>query len=398
MADPLLAHRPLFPILQGSCYLISNSLGAMPSTVARRMQDYAAIWAERGVRAWAEEWWAMPVKVGDEVAPLLGAPPGSVSMHTNVTLATAVFFSCLTPGKGRDRVVTTALQFPSILYLLERWCTERGARLEIVPCPDGIGADPARLLEAIDERTLAVSVSHVEFKSAYINDAEAIARRCRATGALLLLDVFQSAGVVPIEARRWGVDAAVGGCLKWLCGGPGNVFLYIDPDLAPRLAPRLTGWMAHQAPFSFEPPPIRPRGDAYRFLNGTPQIACLYAASPGLAIHRVLGIDAIRRKSMRMTAAIVEGARGRGWRVNAPDDPARRGGSVALDVPHGEAVAKELNARNVVVDFRPGAGIRIAPHFYNRDEECAQALEEIDAIQASKAYERHRSVAGTTPT
>jgi len=398
MDDPLLAHRPRFPILQESCYLVNNSLGAMPAAVAERMAQYASAWERRGVRAWAEEWWSLPARVGDEVAPLLGAPPGSVSMHTNVTLATAVFLSCLTPERGRDKVVSTALQFPSILYLLERWCAERGVRLEVVPCPDGLGADPARLLEAIDARTLAVSVSHVEFKSAWVNDAPAVARRCRETGALLLLDVFQSAGVVPVEVRRWGVDAAVGGCLKWLCGGPGNVFLYVDPDLAPRLRPRLTGWMAHQAPFAFEPPPLRPRADAYRFLNGTPQVACLYAASPGLEIHREVGVEAIRRKSMRLTARIYEGARGRGWRVCAPEDPARRGGTVAVDAPFGEAVARELNARDVVVDYRPGAGIRIAPHFYNREEECDRALEEIAAILQSRAYERHTTAAGATPT
>ncbi|MGH7162103.1 MAG: aminotransferase class V-fold PLP-dependent enzyme, partial [Planctomycetota bacterium] len=353
MGDPLLEHRRLFPILESTTYLINNSLGAMPAEVEERLAAYAAIWKRRGVQAWAEEWWSLPVAVGDLVAPLLGARPGTVSMHTNVTLATAVFFSCLDVRGPRNKVVSTALQFPSILYLLERWCSDRGARLEIVPCEDGLGADPGRLLQAIDAETLAVSVSHVEFKSAYVNDAAAIARRCREVGALLLLDVFQSAGVVPIEAERWGVDAAVGGCLKWLCGGPGNVFLYVDPALAPRLEPRLTGWMAHRAPFAFEPPPLRPRDDAYRFLNGTPQIACLYAAKPGLEIHGRVGIAAIRDKSKRLTRLLYEGARARGWRPHAHPEPERRGGTVAVDVPHGEQVAKELLARGVAVDYRP---------------------------------------------
>jgi kynureninase len=398
MGDPLLAYRDRFPILRSSRYLISNSLGAMPAEVEGRMAAYAAIWARRGVRAWADEWWALPVAVGDEVAPILGARPGSVSMHTNVTLATAVFLSCLRPSKGRDRIVTTALQFPSVLYVLEQWCRDRDVRLDVVPAEDGIGADHARLLESIDARTLAVCISHVEFRSAFVNDAKAVARRCREKGALLLLDVFQSAGVVPIEAEAWGVDAAVGGCLKWLCGGPGNVFLYVDPALAPKLEPRLTGWMAHPAPFAFEPPPMRRRDDAYRFLNGTPQIACLYAATPGLRIVREAGVAAIRAKSMRMTRLLHDGAHERGYRVHAPEDPARRGGTVAVDAPQGELVAKELNARDVVVDYRPGAGIRIAPHFYNSEDECRQALDEIDDILRTKAFERHRSVAGATPT
>jgi len=371
----------------------------MPAAVEQRMSDYASIWGERGVRAWAEEWWMLPVSVGDLAAPILGAPAGSVSMHTNVTVATAVFLSCLSPDEKRNKIVTTALQFPSVLYVVERWCSRNGVRLEIVPVDDGIGADQQQILDAIDDSTLAVSISHVEFKSAYINDAEAIAGRCRATGALLLLDVFQSAGIVPIHAQEWGVDAAVGGCLKFLCGGPGNVFLYVDPTVAPRLQPSLTGWMAHAAPFAFEPAPTRLRDEpAWRFLNGTPQVACLYAASPGLEIHNEIGIPAIRQKSQRMTALLFDGAAARDWTICASSDPDLRGGTVAVEVPHGELVAKELNDRDIVVDYRPGAGIRIAPHFYNTEDECRSALEAIDEILETKAYEKHHSVAGATPT
>ena len=201
-----------------------------------------------------------------------------------------------------------------------------------------------------------------------------------------------------MKAKEWGVDAAVGGCLKFLCGGPGNVFFYVDPELAPTLEPRLTGWMAHPSPFAFEPPPTRLRDGAWRFLNGTPQIPCLYAASPGLKIHNEIGIDRIREKSQAMTAYLYESAHERGWRPNAPEDPERRGGTVAVDVPHGELVAKELLERDVVIDFRPGAGIRIAPHFYNKKEECEHALSQIAEILETKAYEKHGSVAGATPT
>jgi kynureninase len=400
VGDPLLAYRERFPILQTTTYLINNSLGAMPADVHERMRAYAGIWAQRGVRAWAEEWWMLPGRVGDLVAPLLGARAGTVSMHTNVTTATAVFLSCLRAGSdpSRGKVVTTELQFPSIQYLLQRWCEDRGLRLEIVPSEDGIAIDQQRLLDAIDGSTLAVSISHAVFRSAFLNDAPAVARRCREVGAFLLLDTFQSAGVVPIEAEAWGVDACVGGCLKWLCGGPGNVYLYVDPELAPRLEPALTGWMAHPAPFAFEPPPMRWRDDAYRFLNGTPQVPCLYAAVPGLELHNEIGVAAIRAKSMRMTAQVFDDARARGWRVHAPADPAVRGGTIAVDVPHGELVAKELLERDVVIDYRPGAGIRIAPHFFNSDDECRFALDQIAEILETKAYARHRSAAGAMPT
>jgi len=398
VSDPLLAYRDRFPILSSTNYLINNSLGAMPAAVADRMAAYADIWARRGVRAWAEEWWTLPVEVGDMVAPLLGAPAGSVSMHTNVSIATAIFLSCLDAKGARSKIVTTELQFPTVQYVLEGWAKERDVEIVVVPAPDGIGCDQQRILDAIDDRTLAVSVSHVEFKSAFINDAEAIAKRCREKGARLLLDTFQSGGVVPIRAREWGVDAVVGGCLKFLCGGPGNVYLYVDPAIAPEMTPKLTGWMAHPRPFAFEPLPMQHRTDAYRYLNGTPQIACLYAAPPGLAIHNEIGIDAIRAKNKRMTAILHEGANERGWRTHCPEDPERRGSTVAIDCPHGELVAKELNARDVVVDYRPGAGIRIAPHFYNTEEEIHRALSEIGEILETKAYARHASVGGATPT
>jgi kynureninase len=398
VSDSLLAYRDRFPILGATTYLNNNSLGPMPGEVAEQVRAYAETWASRGGRAWAEAWWALPAAVGDLVAPLLGVRPGTVSTHPNVTLATAVFFSCLAPTARRSKVVTTELQFPSVLYFLQRWCDGHGVRLEIVPAPDGIGVDPQRLLEAVDTRTLAVAISHAEFKSAFLNDAAAVAQRCREVGALLVLDVFQSAGVVPLEAEAWGVDACVGGCLKWLCGGPGNAYLYVTPELARRLEPQLTGWMAHPAPFVFAPPPMRWRDDAWRFLNGTPPIACLYCAVPGLKLHHEVGVPAIRAKSRRLTALLYDAARAQGWRVHAPADPDRRGGTVAVDVPHGELVAQELLARDILVDYRPDAGIRLSPHFFNSADECHHALTQIAEILQTRAFARHAAAGGATPT
>lgn len=396
--DPLLSWRDHFPVLETNTYLISNSLGAMPRAVEHELGRYTSLWGRRGVRAWAEEWWELGSRVADLVAPLLGAPRGSISMHPNTTLATAVMLSCLSPARTRRKVITTDLHFPSILYLLEGWCRSHDATLQTVPRYGAWGADPQRLLDSIDETTLAVCLSHVEYATAWVNDAPALAKRCREAGAFLILDIFQSAGTLPLDLQGWGVDAAVGGCLKWLCGGPGNVFLYVDPELSDTLQPWLTGWAAHRAPFSFTPPPIEHSSGAERFLNGTPQVSALYCARPGLEILGQVGIDAVRRKSLSLCGKIVEGSTARNFELSSPTDPACRGGTIALDVPDAELVAQELLTRNVVIDYRPGFGIRIAPHFYSTWEECELCLDTIQEVLETRSFERHRSVAGTKPT
>ena len=396
--DDLLAYRLGFPILAHTNYLISNSLGAMPEAARGDLQRYADLWDEKGVRAWNEEWWDLGASVGDRLATILGVSEGSVSMQPNVTLASAVYLSCLTPRAGRRKVLTTDLQFPSLLYLLEQWCKQNGLELETLSSAHRAGVEPDTLLNAIDDGTEAVVISHVEFKTAYLNDANAVAARCRRHGSHLLLDVFQSAGVLPLRLREWGVEAAVGGCLKWLCGGPGNAFLYIDPEVGRDLEPRLTGWMAHPAPFAFEPPPVRRLDGAARFLNGTPTVPAHYAAIAGLDVVNEIGVELIRAKSLRLTQLLLDEASSRGWSSATPARREQRGGTVALDIEHGEQVSRELLARNIVVDYRPDVGLRVAPHFYNSEEDCRACVAEIARILADGSYRRHTPTDGGKPT
>ena len=373
MTDALLAYRPEFPIVDRVTYLVSNSLGAMPRAVPERLAEYADMWNRRGVRAWAEGWWTMPLTVGDEIAPLLGAGPGEVAMFPNVTLAQAAVLSALDYTPPRDTIVMTGLDFPSVRYVYDHLATRLGARIVSVPSEDGIGIDAGRVLEAIDERTRVVAVSHVLFRSAYIMDADAICRRAHEVGALVSLDAFHSVGVMPVDVRASGVDFLTGGVLKWLCGGPGGAFLYVAPPIRETLEPALTGWQAHARPFAFENEMDYGHG-ASRWLNGTPVVPALNAALEGPRIVRRAGIEAIRAKSMRQTARLVSLADAHGWPVNAPRDPARRGGTVAFDVPNGYAVAQALLARDILVDYRPEAGIRVAPHFYTDDREIDDAV------------------------
>ncbi|HYD52279.1 MAG TPA: aminotransferase class V-fold PLP-dependent enzyme [Gemmatimonadaceae bacterium] len=392
MTDPLLRFRPEFPILSRTTYLVSNSLGAMPRAVPERLAEYARAWAEHGVGAWrADGWWEMPLTVGDEIAPLIGAGRGEVVMYPNVSIAQAAVLSALDYTAPRDRIVMTALDFPSVRYVYDALATRLGARIEVVESDDGLSIDTERLLAAIDERTRLVAISHVLFRSAYIMDVEAICRRAHEVGALVSLDAFHSVGVIPVDVRASGVDFLTGGVLKWLCGGPGGCFLYVAPAVRGRHAPALTGWQAHARPFAFEAT-MEHGDDAARWLNGTPVIPALYAAAEGPRLLRAAGIDAIRAKSVRQTTRLIELADARGFPVHAPRDPARRGGTVAFDVPHGYEVAQSLLARGVYVDYRPNAGIRVAPHFYTSDDELEMAVAMIDESLTSGGW---RQYAGT---
>lgn len=380
--DDLLAWRDEFPILKTTTYLISNSLGAMPRGVESALQDYARTWGTRGVRAWEEGWWLMALGLADRITPILGADPGTISLHQNVTLTQAVIASCYQFDGPRRKVVLLDQEFSSLLYF---WYAQRrrGAEIELVHTEgNATGSPTEKLLAAIDEQTLLVPVSHVLFKSGWVQEVEAIIERAHRVGAHVVLDAYQSAGVLPVEAKKWNVDFLVGGVLKWLCGGPGVAYLYVRPDLAPRLDPALTGWFAQPQPFDFTPGPGAYRYDPYRFTSGTMQIPAFYAAGPGVEIIRQVGVERIRKRSLELTRRLIDGASERGWRIGTPQADPERGGTVTLDVPEGPRVLNELLRREVIVDYRPGAGIRLSPHFYNTEEEIDHALVELGAILA----------------
>lgn len=377
--DDLLEHRAQFPILESCTYMISHSLGAMPKGVHDRLREFADLWSQRGIQAWEDAWWEMPVKVGEALGRILGAPPGTITMHQNVSVAESLIASALDFSGRRNKVVYTDMNFPSVMYV---WEARRrfGARIQMIASDDGITVDAGKLVDAIDEETLVVPISHVLFRSAFIQDVRAVMEKAERVGAMVILDCYQSAGTVPFSLEELGVHFAVGGSVKWLLGGPGAGYLYVRPDLIGKFSPALTGWAAHAHPFDFKIGPIDYADGIMRWMHGTPAIAPLYQCLPGYEIVEEIGVDRIRAKSMRQTAMMIERARGRGMRINSPLDPARRGGSVVIDVPNGERVCKELIRRRFLVDYRPGAGIRVAPHFYTTDAECEATIEEIDRI------------------
>ncbi len=390
--DPLLAWRTEFPILENTAYLISHSLGAMPRRASDALQEFGDTWATRGIRAWDEGWWEMPITIGNLIASIIGAGPREVVMHQNVSICQSLVASCFdwsassaaaSRGNGpRNKLVTGRLNFPSndyIYYGLER----QGARVCRVPSPDGMTLPVDSFLAAIDEETQLVSVSHVAFRSSFLQDLAPITRRAHEVGALVIADLYQSAGILPVDVRALNVDFATGGSVKWLCGGPGAAYLYVRAGLREQLQPTATGWMAHRHPFEFEDGPIEFASDAFRFLNGTPNIPALYSARSGYEIINEIGVETIRAKSVRQTQRLIEMADAAGFAVRSCRDPQSRGVVVVLDIPNGKEVTKELARRNVLVDYRSNAGIRIAPHFYTADDEIHHALAEIRSIVES---------------
>jgi kynureninase len=382
-SDDLLSYRSEFPILERTTYLISNSLGAMPRAVYDAMKGYADTWAARGVRAWEERWWMLAAEVGDEIGTLMNGAKGSVSTHQNVTTCQAIVASCFDFSGKRNQVVYSDMNFPSVMYF---WEAQRayGAQVRMVKTDDGITVPTERLLDAITDDTLLVPISHVIFRSSYINEAKAIIEKAHKVGARVVLDIFQSLGTLPVDVSALDVDFACGGVLKWLCGGPGVGYLYVRPDLGKKLEPKFTGWTAHQNPFGFEIGPIRYTDPPYRFMNGTPHIPSLEAARPGLKIIAEVGIERIREKSKRQTARLIELADKHGWHVNTPRDPEKRGGTVSINMPDSQEVCSQLLKRDILVDWRPKAGVRMSPHFYNTDQELDAAISAVEEILKSR--------------
>ncbi|HEY2431898.1 MAG TPA: aminotransferase class V-fold PLP-dependent enzyme [Vicinamibacterales bacterium] len=365
--------RSEFPIVATCTYLVSHSLGAMPRGAADRLQQFADQWSTRGVRAWHEGWWEIGRVTGNLLAPILGAAPDTISMHQNVTVAHSLVGSCFSFDGRRRKIVMSDLEFPSNHYLFEGF-RRYGAEIAYVPAPDPIRLDLQRFLDAIDDRTLLVPLSLVLFKSACITDARAVIDKAHRVGAHVVLDVYQGAGAVPIALEAWGADFAVGGSVKWLCGGPGAGYLYVRPDLAATLRPAFVGWAAHEAPFEFATGAIRHAPAPERFQSGTPNVPSLVSARAGYEIVASIGVEAIRARSLRLTRRLIDAARAGGFRLNTPDADHERGGSVVVDVPDGAAVADALIGRGIIVDHRPGAGIRMAPHFYNTEAEIDHAV------------------------
>jgi kynureninase len=383
--------RERFPILADTTYLVTHSLGAMPKAVYGKLEAFADQWATRGVRAWAEGWWDAPVAVGEVVGKLLNAPRGSVVMHQNVSMIQSVIASALDFSGPRNKVVYTEQEFPSVMYVWEA-LRRQGARVECVRGESEVGVSDERLMEAIDETTKIVPISHVCFRTSFQQDARAICRRAREVGALVLLDCYQSLGTLPVDVLALGVDMVCGGSVKWLCGGPGAAYLYVRPGLMEELEPRITGWAAHESPFSFETGAQHYADGPRRLLNGTPAVVALLAATAGYEMLLEVGVENVRHHSIALTERLRKNLLARGFTSPSPVDPAQRGGTLTVALKpdeSGPAFVKALAERHILVDYRPGAGLRVSPHFYTLAEELDRFVEVLAELRERRAWTQH---------
>jgi kynureninase len=380
MTAPRLRER--FPALANATYLVSHSMGAPPLGARDALAAYWERWSENGPEAW-ESWLPEIAGIADNLGRMFGAPAGTVSLVPNVSLAQAAIASAFSFDGASERreIVIEALQFPTVTYVWKAW--ERfGARVVEVPSDDGRTMSTDRLCAAIGERTAVVALSHAAYVSGALIDVRAIAERCRETGAIFVLDAYQTTGVYPFDVLDLDVDVVVGGSHKWLCGGAGCGFLYVRPGLRERLEPAVTGWMGHDAPFNFEAAPIRLAAGNPRFNTGTPTVPGYLAARPGHDAILEVGVAAVRAHNVRLTTALADGALARGFTVPTPLDPARRTGWIGMDFAGADRAAAALFERRVFVDYRPGCGLRVSPHFYTSDDDVAAFFAAVDAIRA----------------
>jgi kynureninase len=377
MTDAL--HRDDFPILATSTYLVSHSMGAASSAAKSALDAYWDEWAADGPEAW-ERWLPRIGEIADGIGAIVGAAPGSVFLGPNVSVLQSALATCVDFSGDRNEVAYEALQFPSVTYVWREW--ERyGAVPRIIPSDDGRSIPTERIVESITEKTAIAVLSHAYYVSGAVADVRTIQKHCRNVGALLCVDAYQTTGVYPYDVTQWDLDIVTGGSHKWLCGGPGCGWIYVKPALMQRLRPAVTGWMAHARPFAFEDAPIEHAASMYRFGNGTPTIPGYVVAKPGHDLVRAIGIARIREHNVRLTTKIAAMALERGLRVNTPLEPARRTGWIGIDFDDSERATRRLIAQRIFLDYRPGCGLRVSPHFYTTDDEIDAFFTAVDRLR-----------------
>jgi len=367
--------RREFPILQTRTYLNSCSLGALSNRSMGYLGEYQALWNTMGASAWYELWMGRIGNVLDQVATLWHARRSEVALSPSVSAAVAAVASAVDYSK-RNKVVVADLDFPTLVY---QWLARNDVEVVRVPSDDGVGVDPARWAEYVDERTAIVATSHVFYGTGYVQDLAPIRDAARAAGALFLVDGYQAAGQIDVNPREIGADVYVAGPLKWLLGGPGLAFLWVAEEVIPTLRPTVTSWFGAANQFAFRADELEYRDDAGRFSLGTPAIPTVYTALGGLEIFAQAGPPRIYERVKALTEDLVGRLSDGGFELKAAREPARRSGIILVRHADAPGAVQRLALRNIVVDHRAGY-VRVSPHFYNtvaENEAFVAALREV---------------------
>lgn len=350
-ADSLAHLRQYFDIPEGTLYFDGNSLG--PLTFASRDTLHRTIefeWRERLIRSWNEDWLEMPARVGNKIAPLIGAAPNTVisADNTSINLSKALH-AAVALRPGRTDIVIDINNFPTDIYIAQSVADQHGLTLTTVPADE--------IISAISSSTAVVTATHVDYRSAHILDAAAITEAAHRQGALMVWDLAHTAGAVPIDLTALDADFAVGCGYKYLNGGPGApAFIYAAPRLLEEAGQPLQGWWGHAAPFEFEVD-YRPAPGISRFLTGTANVLSMKSLEAALDVFSHVTIAQIREKSVALTALFVElfdqHLADKGFTLASPRAAEVRGSHVALGFHGGKGLVDSMAAEGIIADFRP---------------------------------------------
>ena len=365
------ALRAEFPLLERYIYFNACSLGPLPRQGRAALARYGQDWDEQGTPVWYSTWLPLLARFRDKVGELLHAPAGSTAIAPSVSVALTTLATGLPLPSGRSKVLIGELDFPTIGH---QWLSRPEFEVEFVPSRDGMTIPPEAFAERIDSQTALVATTHLFYTTGYLQDVRKIADAAHAAGALCLIDGYQTCGCVPLDVEAMDCDAFVGGCLKWLSGGPGNAFLYVRPSLIPSIRPQGTGWFATRDPFSFTLQELTFADDARRLETGTWAIGCNYAGLAGLELILEVGVDKIQERLRDLTDRILERCDEAGVKTFTPRERARRCGIVTLECDRPEEVEARLHSAGVIVDSRPGR-IRLSPHWCVTEEELERGTD-----------------------
>lgn len=387
MARDLAGYRDEFEAVRRKAYLISASLGPVGDRSKRHLDDYIRAWSEKGApdHVWFEDIFPAMGRLKRSFAALAGCDPDEVALTTNISIALATVASCLDLTGERTRVVLSELDFPTDGHVWRAWADRTGAELVWLRSPDGRTL-PLEVYEAaIDERTALVMVNRVLYRSSAVVDAAAVCAMARERGALSFVDDYHGIGVLPLDLHALGCDLYAAGTLKFLCGGPGCVFLYARRELLPSLRPAITGWFGTAEPFSFDTEHLEYHATARRLEHGTPPAPVYFIAQGGLDVIAEVGVPRIRERQWELQDLVIARADALGLEVRTPRVPEERGGVVNVKVgDHAEAICHALLDRDVCTDSR-GDGLRISPHFFTNEDDVERCFVELGRLLPHRA-------------